>query len=105
MSEALKSNTTLRKLDLSGKQNNSRYTLAQRQAVFLFSVSLADNKSGCFGGMALGEALQKNKGLTELNLRGECDENYDFRIIMQAFDGLCATRRKQDWTERSKSHQ
>ena len=75
MSGALKSNTTLTGLDVSGghKMNN---TNSIQQQSFLFSILIksTDNRMGETGATSLVDALKSNTTLTELNLSSENHE-------------------------------
>ena len=76
LSEALKSNTTLTKLDLSGenkKKTHKRHPLTNHSFLFLFTST--DNNIGGTGATSLSELLKSNTTLTELNLSGEDKRN------------------------------
>ena len=76
MSEALKSNSSLTELDLSGetKRNNTQMTSINNQLFFTL-IKSTDNKIGNTGRASLSEALKSNTSLTELDLSGETKRN------------------------------
>ena len=73
MSEALKSNTTLKKLNMSrkDKRKHTKDIYQQFPFFFHFLFSSTGNVIGDTGATSLSEALKTNATLTELNLNGE----------------------------------
>ena len=65
ISVALKTNTTVTSLNLSGYQVEQ---ILESEKVRLNKGELTDNKIGCFGVTVLGEALKTNSTLTSLQL-------------------------------------
>ena len=72
LSDALKSNTTLTKLDLfgEGKRNNTQMASINNTHV-LTIIKPSDNDIGVTGATSLSDALKSNTTLTKLYLRGE----------------------------------
>ena len=72
LSDALKSNTTLTKLNLRGEHeiNNTQMTSIDN-LFFLILIKSTDNYIGETGTASLSDALKSNTALTELNLSGE----------------------------------
>ena len=72
MSDALKSNTTLTKLNLGGEQkrNNTQMTSINNPLFFIL-IKSTDNQIGDMGATSLSDALQSNTTLTQLNLDGK----------------------------------
>ena len=73
LSESLKSNTTLTKLDLRGKDKRNKTQKRHPSTIhsFLFLNTSTDNEIGDTGVKSLSESLKSNTTLTKLNLRGE----------------------------------
>ena len=73
MSESLKSNTTLTKLNLRSedkrKKTHKRHPSTNHS--FLFLITSTDNDIGERGATSLSESLKSNTTLTELNLWSE----------------------------------
>ena len=69
LSESLKSNTTLTKLDLSGEDNNTQKSIHQQITLFLFAPT--DNSIRDTGATSLSESLKSNTTLTKFNLSRE----------------------------------
>ena len=77
MSESLKSNTTLTKLNL-GRGDKRKKTHKRRPSTihsFPFLFTSTDNNIGGTGATSLSELLKSNTTLTELNLSGEDKRN------------------------------
>ena len=72
MSEALKSNTTPKKLNLSGEDKRKKTQKTNtNNSLFSFLITSTGNKIGESGATLLSESLKSNTTLTELNLSGE----------------------------------
>ena len=72
MSDALKSNTTLTKLDLSREHERSNSQISSiNNQIFSILIKSTDNRIGDTGATSLGDALKSNTTLTELYLSGE----------------------------------
>ena len=76
LSDALKSNTTLTQLNLSGehKRNNTQMTSPTIHSFFIL-IESTGNMIGDTGATSLSDALKSNTTLTELNLFGEYKRN------------------------------
>ena len=76
LSDALKTNTTLTKLDLKseGKRNNTKIALVNQPTPSILTKS-TDNIIGDKGATSMGEALKTNTTLTQIELRGEDKRN------------------------------
>ena len=69
LSDALKTNTTLKKLDLNGEQKRNDTQMASiNNPLFPILTQSKVNDIGERGATSLGEALKSNTALTELNL-------------------------------------
>ena len=76
LSDALKSNTTLTKLDLSGEQKKRNTQMKSvNNPLFSILIKSIDNDIRNGGGTSLSDALKSNTTLTELNLYGEHKRN------------------------------
>ena len=72
MSDALKSNTTLTKLDLSREHERSNTQISSiNNQIFSILIKSTDNRIGDTGATSLSDALKSNTTLTELYLSGE----------------------------------
>ena len=70
LSESLKSNTTLTKLNL-GREDKRRHTKDIHNGSLFLSLGMNRNKIGDTGAKSLSEALKSNTTLTKLNLYSE----------------------------------
>ena len=72
LSESLKSNSTLTKLDLSGADERKKDTqmISIKNSLFSFLFASTENKIGDTEAASLCELFKKNTTLTELNLSG-----------------------------------
>ena len=85
LSEALKSNTTITELDLSGECKREKIQRTSiSKSLFSFLFTSTDNKIGERGAKSLSEALKSNTTLTELDLWGE-DKRRHTNDIHQQF--------------------
>ena len=76
MSDALKSNTTLIVLDLSGDDKKDNTQMASiNNPHFFIPIKSTDNSIGDTGASSLSDALKSNKTLTQLYLRREHKRN------------------------------
>ena len=71
LSEALKSNTTLTQLNLSGEDKRRHTKDIHQQFTFSFHFTKTGNEIGDVGATSLSEALKSNTTLTELDLSCE----------------------------------
>ena len=71
MSEPLKSNTTLTKLNLSGEQKKGTQKTSINNSLFSILITSTGNEFGDTGATSLNKALKSNTTLTKLNLSGE----------------------------------
>ena len=74
LSDALKSNTTLTKLNLSGEKSNTQMAFINN-SLFFHSYQTTDNWIGYTGAASLSDALKTNTTLTELDLSREHERN------------------------------
>ena len=77
LSDALKTNTTLKKLDLNGeeKKRNDTQMGPLNNPLFPILTQSKVNDIGDTGATSLSEVLKSNTALTELNLRSEHKRN------------------------------
>ena len=105
MCEALKSNTTLTELHLSGENKRKKDTpktfINKSLVPFLFTST--DHEIGDTGATSLSEALKSNTTLTELNLGGECKRKKTPKtsINNSLFSFSLLINRQKDWGSRS----
>ena len=71
LSEALKSNTTLTKLNLRGEDKRKTQKTSINNSLFSFLFDSTGNKFGNTGATSLSDALKSNTSLAELNLFGK----------------------------------
>ena len=71
LSESLKSNTTLKKLNLSSEDKKDIQKTSINNSLFSFLYSPTGNKIGDAGATSLSESLKSNTTLMKLNLSGE----------------------------------
>ena len=71
LSESLKSNTTLAKLNLCGGYKRRHTNGIHQQLTLSFLFTSTDNKIGDMGAKSLSESLKSNTSLTKLNLESE----------------------------------
>ena len=86
LSESLKTNTTLTKLNLGGeekKKTHKRHSSTIHSFPFLFTST--ENKIGDTGATSLSESLKSNTTLTELDLTGEDKRKRHTKYIHQLF--------------------
>ena len=78
LSEALKSNTTLTKLDLCGEYKRNKHTKASiNKSLFAFLFTSTESKIGDTGVTSLSKALKSNTTLDELILRSRDKKKED----------------------------
>ena len=75
LSDALKSNTALTKLNLCGKDKRSNTNGIHQQTTLSILIKSIVNEIGERGATSLSEALKSNTTLTKLNLRGRHKRN------------------------------
>ena len=75
MSEALKTNTTLAKLDLGCKHKRNKTQIASNNNIIFLLFQSIGNKIGKEGATSLSEALKSNPTLTQLDLGGTHKRN------------------------------
>ena len=84
LSESLKSNTKLKKLNLSSEDKKDIQKTSINNSLFPFLYSSTGNKIGDAGATSLSESLKSNTTLTQLNLSCE-DKRRDTKEIHHHF--------------------
>ena len=105
LSDALKSNTTLTKLDLSGEHERNNTQMASiSHPLFFTPINRTGNKIGERGATSLSDALKSNTTLTELYLSCEHERaNMQIPFVYKSntLFVLYHTNSQQDWRHRS----
>ena len=83
LSESLKSNTKLKKLNLSSEDKKDIQKTSINNSLFPFLYSSTGNKIGDAGATSLSESLKSNTTLTQLNLSGKDQRKNTHKDIRQ----------------------
>ena len=95
LSEALKSNTTLTKLDLSSEDKRRAIHMTLCLSLVTNLVKLIGTYIYPKGGVALSEALKVNSSLTDLNLEGNNKRKHAWSLVLSF---IRLTNRLHSWT-------
>ena len=105
LSESLKSNTKLKKLNLSSEDKKDIQKTSINNSLFPFLYSSTGNKIGDAGATSLSESLKSNTTLTKLNLSGKDQRKNTHKDIHQQFSLFPFSSHKQTTTlEKEEEH-